>query len=300
MADMDFYSILALLQKEHPDVFGLLSKPGVFSLAMDMMKAEVAGQPWTTDQVSARLQATPYFQHTDANARAFDALLATDPATARQTVEKASRTIHDLESQLGVHLDDAGGMGSPAFAFLTHAVAEGWSADEIKYRLLASVNATHNGGEIAANAAAIKGLANDYGVPLSDQSTMHWATLLTQGAINQDGMKGYLVEQAKSLFPALSSALDKGITVSQYADPYKQIAVQQLGVNPETINWADPKWNQALNQIDPKTGQRVSMSLDQWTQTVRSDPRYGYDTTSQGKQAAAQLATQLLQKFGAA
>jgi hypothetical protein len=55
-----------------------------------------------------------------------------------------------------------------------------------------------------------------------------------------------------------------------------------------------------LNQVDPKTGQRVSMSLDQALSAFRTDPTWGYDQTDKAKQDATQLATQLQQKFGAA
>jgi hypothetical protein len=112
-------------------------------------------------------------------------------------------------------------------------------------------------------------------------------------------VKGYAIEQAKSLFPGLTAALDAGQTVDQYADPYKQIATQELNVNPADIQWTDPKWMKALNQVDPKTGARTSMSLDQWLSTLRTDPTYGYDQTNKAGQQAAQLATQLSQRFGA-
>jgi hypothetical protein len=108
-----------------------------------------------------------------------------------------------------------------------------------------------------------------------------------------------MIEQAKSLFPGLTSALDQGVTVRQYAEPYLQIAQQELGTNINAISLTDPKWNAAVNQIDPKTGQRVSMNLSDWTSKIRSDSQYGYDTTEQARTRAAQLSTQLTNMMGA-
>ncbi len=206
--------------------------------------------------------------------------------------------IADAEAATGIKLDTTGGLSSQGFQFLSKASMAGWDAARIRYELLAIGGG--NGGDVAAQGLNVKNLANQYGVPLSDQAAMDWATKLAQGAITEDSVKGYLVEQAKSLFPALAGALDRGITVAQYADPYIQIAQQELGINPASVSFTDPKWMQALNQVDPKTGQRVSMSLDDWLKTIRTDSRYGYDTSSQGRQSATQLATALQQRFGAA
>jgi hypothetical protein len=81
---------------------------------------------------------------------------------------------------------------------------------------------------------------------------------------------------------------------------YLQIAQQELGVNPSDISLTDAKWMKALNQVDPKTGQRAAMSLDSWLSTIRSDAAYGYDKTSKARGDATTLAAQLQQRFGAA
>lgn len=300
MADIDFFTLLNLLQTEHPDIASIIWKPGVFDVAKQMMQAEVDGKPWTQDQVNAAITATPYFQQTNANTRSWDVLVATDPATAYQKMQTVRNTVEDLQRQLGVTLDTSGGFGSQSWQFYTNAIRNGWDANEIKYQMLALAGQPQAGGVVGSNAAQIRSAANDYGVPLSDSAVMDWATKVTQGAMDMQGVQGYLIEQAKSLFPALSTALDQGITVKQYAAPYLQLAQQELDINPSDINLTDQKWMAALNQVDPKTGQRVSMSLDSWLAKLRSDPAYGYDTTAQGRQSATTLATALQQKFGAA
>lgn len=295
MGDIDFFDFLNKIQTEYPQAIPLLSQPGVMAVYQQAIENN-----WPPERLQAALEQTPWWNQTPAEVRQFQALQATDPATAAEKIEQTRRIIDDLQRELGVTLDSAGGLASPAFAFLRDAVSYGWSADEIKYRMIQGVNETKSGGLIGANAAQIKSMANDYGVPLSDKSVMDYATKLTQGAIDQQSIQGYLIEQAKSLFPALSSALDRGITVKQYADPYLQLAQQELDINPADINLTDPKWMRLLNQVDPKTGQRVSMSLDQALATFRTDPTYGYDTTAKGRQDATNLATQLQTKFGAA
>lgn len=292
---MDLMTALNIIQTQYPDALPILSKPGVAQVYFDYLNAQ---PPWTTAQLQAALRNTPYYQQSPQAVRDWDILQATDPASASQKAEQVKRIIDDMQRQTGVVLQ-GGGLDSPAFSFLVDAIKYGWDANEIKYRLLASVNTTTYGlGEIGKTAADIANLADQYGVPLSDQAALDQAKQVMSSAMDMNGVTGYLLAQAKSLFPALSGALDRGITVRQYVDPYLQLAQQELGINTSDVRLTDQKWMQLLNQVDPKTGERVSMSLDQALSTFRSDPAFGYDTTSQGRQSATQLATQLQQKFG--
>lgn len=301
--------LMGQLQSQHPGIFNLLNQPGVFDVAAKIIQAEAKGQPLTDAQIKALFQATPYYQQTPANQRDFILLSATDPATTAQAGQEASRLVNDLKGQLGVQLtpEQQWWMGIAA-------AANGWDATRIRYEMLLTseyggqtadslkagyAGGVYGGGDLAKTAADVKALADSYGVPLSDNGTIGWAQHLLSGQTDMAAVQGYMIEQAKSLFPGLAVALDQGITVSQYAAPYTQLAQQELGVNPSDIVWTDPKWMKLLNQVDPNTGTRVSMSLDQALQTFRTDPTFGYDTTNKARSDATQLATQLSQKFGA-
>lgn len=290
---MEFLDFLNKIQTEFPQAIPILSQPGVLAVYK-----QAIDEGWAADRINAALEQTEWWKTTDQSARQWQALQITDPASASQRATDTKQLLQDAMAATGVQLSNDGGLGSQQFQFFAKAVQQGWDAARIRYELLA-IGGGH-GGDVAAQATTVKGLANDYGVPLSDAATMDWATKLAQGAITTDSVRGYLVEQAKSLFPALAGALDRGITVRQYVDPYLQIAQQELGINPATVSLTDQKWMTALNQVDPKTGQRVSMSLDDWLKKIRTDPAYGYDTTSKGRQDATQLATTLQAKFGAA
>lgn len=294
----DFYELLALIQKNHPDIIALMQKPGVAKVIFDMAAAEQAGKPWSQAQLDAALQATEYYRSSDIQQREWDKLQITDPATAKTKVEATKRLIDDLQMQLGVSISTAGGLSSPGFQFLAKAVQMGWTPDQIKYNLLA-IAGKSGGGDVGAMAADIKQTFNDYGVPLSDSAVMGWATKLASGAVDQQAILGYAQQQAISLFPGLKDAISRGISVRQYADPYLQIAAQELGINPANVSLTDPKWMKAINAIDTKTGARVSMNLSDWTALVRSDPTYGYDQTSQAATQAASFATQLSKMMGA-
>jgi hypothetical protein len=96
----------------------------------------------------------------------------------------------------------------------------------------------------------------------------------------------------------MAKDLDAGRTVTDFADPYKQSAVQITGINPDEFNLSDPKWRKAIDQVDPATGNRTVMSLADWQTKLRTDSVYGYDQTAQARQAASQLVTSLGQRMG--
>lgn len=297
----DYLELLGLIQKNHPDIFVLLSKPGVAKVAMDMAAAEASGMPWSQAQLEAALHATDYYRSSDAQQRSWDVLNATDPASARTKIENTKRIVQDLQTQLGIKFGNPdAGLGSMEFAFLVNAVTYGWTPEQIKYNMLASVNKDiSGGGDLGAAAVSIKKQFDDYGVPMSDKAVMDWALKLNQGAVDAQAILGYAQQTAMSIYPGLKDAISRGVTVRQYADPYLQIAQQELGISTENVSLTDPKWLRAINTIDPSTGARVSMSLNDWTSVVRSDPTYGYDRTEKATTQAASFATQLAQKMGA-
>ena len=142
----------------------------------------------------------------------------------------------------------------------------------------------------------VRGLASQYAVPLSDQAADDWAQKLATGSITQTDYENYLRAQSKSLYPSLAADIDRGVNVSTIVDPYAQIAVSTLGVNPAEINFADPKRNAALNFDDGK-GRRV-MTLFEWGEHLRKDERYGYDQTPEATSKAYRMMSDLGRMFG--
>lgn len=290
-------AVMELIRSQYPELLPVLGKPGVQDAVFQAVQNN-----WTPPRLQAVLQATEYYRTTSAPNRAWDILATIDPATASVRSSQYQQKLNNLIAQTGVNPN-----GEVASRILHDAIVNQWSDTEMRLNLvLQGATATTAAGqapgaptgELAAQAVQVHSLATDYGVPLSDQGAIDWAAKLTAGAVNQDAVKGYMIQQAKSLYPGMTGALDSGVTVAQYADPYKQIAARELNINPDDFNLQDTKWNSALSQVDPTTGNKVPLSLDQWQTRVRSDPQYGYDQTQNARTQAAALVTTLGQKFG--
>lgn len=152
--------------------------------------------------------------------------------------------------------------------------------------------------QVEERAAQYKAMLGDYAVDLADVTVQQWALKTLSGEVPEQGFADYLREQAKSLFPSLSAAIDAGITVRQYADPYVQRASKMLEVAPDSIDFTQERWRRALVKIDPTTGKRTAMDLSEWENLLRTDPSYGWDRTNQARSQAAELAAQLERTFG--
>jgi hypothetical protein len=296
-----FLAAMAKVAEKYPTLLNFLkTQPELLTLYLQSIN-----ETWSPEQLQSKLYATNYYKSTTQDQRSWDQLIAQDPATAQQRYQTASQHNTQLWQQ--------GGYSVPYATFLTinnQAVRGNWSDDTIKAALNAAQkglpppttnpgdSGIQGGGDIGANMNLVKQIAASYAVPVSNDAAYQWALNLQSGAVDQNGVQAWAKEQAASLFPGLKTALDAGLTVDQYASPYKSVAQQELGINPNDISWTDPKWNAALNQIDAKTGARVSMSLSDWTTKLRSDPTYGYDQTPGAKDQARTLATKIQSVFG--
>ena len=144
-------------------------------------------------------------------------------------------------------------------------------------------------------------MAAQYVIPISDKTMERWTENVLRGEATPEDFQSFMVTQAKSRWddPQLVAALDRGVTVDQYLDPYREMAAQELELNPEDINWlGNPKWSEAIFHTNEK-GERRFLSLADWQKQLRNDPRYGYDKTTVARDAAASFTTELGQMFGA-
>lgn len=148
--------------------------------------------------------------------------------------------------------------------------------------------------------AQIKESQQNMLVPLGDQAMTQWAQAIVGGTQTIADFQAYLKDQAKSLFPTLSTYLDQtpGGTVKTYLDPYAQTISKTLGMPAGDIDWMDPKWFRFVNASDPKTGERRTVDIADVARTIIADPQYGFDQSNNGKQQKAAFAQTMLKDWG--
>lgn len=263
-------------------------------------QVEAAGpHGWDATRFQGAVEGTDWFRKQSDAQRQWQILSESDPATAKARIAERTQLITQTAAGLGVNL-------SPTVLakIVNDSLALGFNDAQIQSDIAKNWTykpQTASTGLAGASVNSFKQTAADYAVPLSDTAIQDWTQRVLNGNATAQDFTDYAKTQAKSLFPTLTGAIDAGQTVAQYADPYRQIASQTLGVNPDEVNWLDPKWQTAINQVttDAKgVATRAPMSLSDWTAKIKTDPVYGYDQSAQGRQQGAQLATQIAQMFG--
>lgn len=153
-------------------------------------------------------------------------------------------------------------------------------------------------GTLGAEDVKLRALAKSMLVPMSDQTISEMSQQIAAGRMSEQTANTYMLEQAKSLYPQAAAYLDGGGTMNQYVDSYRQQAASTLEINPNSIDFTQPKWQKAISQVDPKTNQHTIMSLSDWQQTIKNDPSYGYQHTTGAKNLAFDQTANLLKTMG--
>lgn len=246
------------------------------------------------DELVRRYRNTDFYKSSSEEERNWKIKLKTDPGDAALQLEDNVTRITNLARATGAEIDPD----------RVRQIAEmdlrfNWSDQMVNAAIASELRYDPSGAKTGV-LAQLKQAQRDSFVPLSDQAMTAWAQSIVGGTKTQEQFTAYLRDQAKSLFPALSGALDNDptLTVRHYLDPYGQTAAKTLGINADDIDWTDAKWNRFINQVDPKTGQRTVMNLADTQRTLMADDQYGFDQTTNGKAQKSGLARTILQQWG--
>lgn len=260
-------------------------------------QAALAGTPWDSNKFQSEIQNTDWFKKTPAGQRQYLFTQVFDPASATRDANDMARKILNASATLGLHMTLQQGA-----AMADQAIIGGWDDARINQEIVAATKYSPSlrlgAGTISATQDQIRGAAADYGLSLSAPTAYSWASRIADGLATTASFADYAKQQAKISHPYWEKQLDQGLTVRQLADPYLQTASKLLEVNPDSIDLSSHQWSGAFAQPD-KAGQPQLMSQTDWAKKLMTDPTYGWDRTTNAKDAAFQITDQLRTAFGA-
>ena len=301
-----------LVSQQYGYLAAFLDEPEVGDLLL-----RAARENWNEQRLSVELQKTQWWQTTTDSQRRWDALSEQNPGDAEAQITGRSGEVEAMARQLGISL-------SPErLRVLTeNSLRYGWQGEQLRqavgreYEYGGGLEKQNQGerrqsgnlsgmvqteernefGLAATTEQQVRQIAGEYLIPMSPATMERWVEQIVRGEVDIAGFTSYVTEQAKSLFPGMAAALDRGVTVAQYADPYRQIIARELELNPDSIDLSNPKYRPVLDQVDAK-GNRVSMTLTEAAEFVRKQPEW--QTTRGANERAASLTENILQTFGA-
>lgn len=142
---------------------------------------------------------------------------------------------------------------------------------------------------------ALKNLAADNGLMLSDGAATSYANKIVAGQVDENTVFNTLRESAANAFPSLADKIKAGIDVKTLADPYIQSMSNILEVPDTAIDLFDPKIRNAMAFTLPD-GKVGTKSIYDFEKELRQDPRWQY--TNKAREQAASVATTVLRDFG--
>jgi hypothetical protein len=267
--------------------------PEVWSALKDVVKSGKG-----INGLEPALETTSFWKQNTASARNWFVKEKSDPAQTAADVATQTQAVLKTALDQGITIDP-----TRASEIAQSYLRYGWTQQDLAGAISAEWHYDPSSKNQASVVGQMKNQARNWLVPLSDQAIQTWGQGILAGTTTQDQFGQYLRDNAKSLLPQLSDLIDKhqgdpNFTVDHFVDPYRQTAAQTLGVQPDQVDFSDPKWRKALDQVDPKTGQRRIMSLSEWSSALKTDPTYGYDKTQNGVQDGLNLAGQLKTSLG--
>lgn len=244
-------------------------------------------------------------------------------APPTQAISETASFVQGMGEKLGVYLSpaDITKISNMYQADVTNAGGPTTVEDEIKNTVIQYFNPNdprNPPGAASDMYQQVLQAAQNYGVPVASADIMKW---VTDGITNSAG-DSYSIAQAATdtaaaatshyqqlaagLYPSLSPQINAGQSVTTLVAPYNSITAQYTGVDPASLT--DPgsatggptgKYFAFLQGgKDPKTGQPTMMTMDQWKKQLMSDPQYGFQNTTAGKNMASQFTSALLNEFG--
>jgi hypothetical protein len=259
---------------------------------MTLLKSAVSEQ-WTPEVFTSHLKNTKWWTQNSQSARQAQVLAKTDPATYKANLAAAQAAAGEAAVKAGAILS-----GKQLQQLAQNIVNFQWNDAQVANYLGSYVNFTKDhtiGGQAGAAYRQITQYAYDQGVRISDQTAKNNAAYLERGLTTMQGIQDGLRQQAISTYPGFAEQIAAGATMRDIAQPYIQMAAQQLELPETDISVWHPKVRAALQQADPK-GQPAPMSLSDFQSTLRADP--AWRTTQNAQDQTMQIGRQVLQSMG--
>ncbi len=142
---------------------------------------------------------------------------------------------------------------------------------------------------------AIKNLARNNGINLSDTAAADYANKINAGILDENTVMNTLRESAASAFPQFADKIKAGIDLKTLADPYIQSMSRILEIPDSAIDVFDPKVRGALSYTMPD-GKVGTKSIYDFEKELRQDTRWQY--TNNAREDVSNSTIKVLKDFG--
>jgi hypothetical protein len=286
-----------IIQEEFGSLWDIYNDNADVKKVVDKSVAE----GWYNDTVKldASLKNTNWYRTTQSSVRQYTINKSTDPATHEATINQTVASLRANTLASGVVLSDTT-LRTLAENQLKYKWSEQQTANAIGSE---TVSTARRGGPQAvadlrkgAVGTGLRAIADNYAQKPTDTMLDMWVAEVMQGTKTQEQFTDLMKQQASTQYRSLAPLIEKGQDVKTAVSMYTNTAQNVLGVDPNTVDWSQDKWNKALNYQDPKTNEYRQMDSWEWNRYLRSLPEW--QETDDAKRTYRSAAFTLAQAFG--
>lgn len=249
-----------IIQEEFGSLWDIYNDNADVKKVIDKSVAE--GWYNDTTKLNATLQNTNWYRATQSTVRQYTINKSADPATLEATIGQSVAELRAKTLASGVTLSD-----TTLRTLAENKLKFGWSEQQTANAIGSETVATARLGGPQAVADLRKGsvgtglraIADNYAQKPTDTMLDMWVAEVMQGTKTQEQFTDLMKTQASTQYRSLAPLIEKGQDVKTAVSMYTNAAQNVLGVDPNTVDWSQDKWNKALNYQDPKTNEYRQM-----------------------------------------
>lgn len=279
------------IRQQFPNLAYLLDNPEIGPI---LRQATQLG--WDAGRLQGAVYSTQWWQTTAPTMRLWDNKKAQDPAAANAEINQKTVEITNSLARYGI-----GGIGDTDMRWLAEKMLrEGFTDDQtLAFYAGLARDGSHpvTEGKITEEEAKIRATSRNYMTNMDDKTVRDWALRIVQGSASSDAVESHLRGEAQNRFYWLKDQISGGLTPDQLFASTRQSVAQMLEIDPETINFNDPKWSELVSPVvDKDTKATRSMNFTEAQKWARSQTEWR--RTGNAWEASSQIALSLAKEFG--
>lgn len=287
----------AIIAEEYPSLAWAVDHPDLGPILK-----RAAEEEWSPLKLQNAVQGTDWWKTKTSTQRELQILRETDPETYRQRITDAQNQVLTLAQDLGVQITEA-----QASQIGKQQLENNLDQRQLTQAILGKVDVSDTqfarrldegqyGGAISEAARQVEQVSNAYLLELTPADRRKWVTDIVSGNRTQESFREYAEEMAVAQMPVLQRFIDRGLSPVEGLRPYQQTFARMLEMNPEAVDWKDPRYQRVLQVQDGKE-QRLATTSEAAAR-IREEFHDEWNQTGSAKQAASKLTGQIANMFG--
>lgn len=289
----------ARLERQKANIARSAEREGIVLNDNDLsdLATRYLSQGWDDNVLLGQLRARPDYTGRSDSERLWETTLKTNPGEATRQRTNRQDAVSRIAMASGVQLTP-----TQVASLAERSLLQGWDENQIKDNVASFLSEETAIGGALVSENELRQTAAEWGFELNAGELQYWMQNIAKGVFAPEDYQAQLRQRALQTWganPGLADAITRGVSPTQFYQPYAKVIENELGTPVNQQDWRDPKYLVAMNFTDPKTGVARPMNVDEWQRQIRTNDSYGWRYSQTANAMTASLERNILSRFGA-